>query len=163
MKRFRAIEEDRFEAITQIADHDMIEAVALDGPFRGALDDIGSYRVAEKVLTSGFQPLIGKPGQSNSPVGRKLNAATNACAQATLAVLGKRLQRATHTKALHELALAEAFPSAFLGVMLKSPVDIVAKRRDRSDRFFLHVSETGLLERLVDFLLPGRRSPSSLA
>jgi hypothetical protein len=109
------------------------------------------------MLTRGFQPLIGKPGQSNSPVGRKLNVATNDCVNSTIRVVKNRLRNASHTKAAHKLALAEAFPSAFLGVLIKSPERLSAKRGNRSDRFFAHACNEGLINKLLSCLLPGRQ------
>lgn len=69
IERFRAVEPERGDTIARLADRPLL-AAAIDGPLRRGLDEIGAYRLAERLLTLGFQPRIGKPGQSNSPVGR---------------------------------------------------------------------------------------------
>jgi hypothetical protein len=153
--RFRAVEPERHDTIARaIADHDL-EAVALDGPLRGALDVIGFYRTAERVLTTGFQRLIGKPGQSSSPVGKLLNDATNICARHALT--SNQVREARHSGAVHPLALAEAFPSAYLGVMLAEPSNLSVRRGNRSDLYFVHAANNGLLARLFDHFLPSRQ------
>jgi hypothetical protein len=58
-------------------------------------------------------------------------------------------------------AIAEAFPSTLLGVMLPDPAAVPARRSDRSDLFFRHCAEAGILDALLAYLLPGRAlSPS---
>lgn len=157
LARFRAVEPERSSTIAQVSGDSPIEAAAFDGPLRGGLDHIGRYRLAECVLTKGFQPLIGKPGQSNSPVGRSLNEAANKCASAVINSCKARLVPAQHTKAIHSRAIAEAFPSAFLGVMIESPASLNAKRKGRSDIFFKYLIESGTLHELLRYLLPNRK------
>jgi hypothetical protein len=74
IRRFRAVPPERDAVITAVAGNQVLQAVALDGPLRTGFEIIARYRVAERVLTR--RPLgsrIGKPGQSNSPVGKRLN------------------------------------------------------------------------------------------
>ncbi|MBI0539654.1 hypothetical protein D9599_29565 [Roseomonas sp. KE2513] len=61
-----------------------------------------------------------------------------------------------HAVRIDAKAVAEAFPNAFLGVMLPDPVAVAASRADRSDVFFRHLVEDGTLECLMAHLLPGR-------
>lgn len=143
-----------------------ILALAVDGPVRGALDEIGVYRNAEQMLTRGFAK-IGKPGQSSSGNGKRLNAAANAIVKLVLAT--GRLAVATHAAKIHEHAFVEAFPTTFLGVMLDERG--VPSHGARSDAYFQYLlgpnSGTpppptndrllGLLARL----LPGRRPDPS--
>ena len=128
---------------------------AFDGPLRSDLRPIGVYRVAERMLTRGFQRLIGKPGQSSAPVGKQLNFHANECAKVVLG-LGK-ISLATHRTAIHAKAIVEAFPSSFLGLMIAGPQLFDAQRGNRSDIFYVHLATTGVLTRLISDLLPNRR------
>jgi hypothetical protein len=115
------------------------------------------------MLTRRLRPHIGKPGQASAPVGKLLNAHANACANAFLQNCDVGV--ASHSLAIHERAIAEAFPSSFLGVMIADPVAFKTRRGDRSDTFFRHLAEAGTINRLVGHLLPGRilrKHPSSV-
>jgi hypothetical protein len=155
--RFRAAEPERSQTIASVAGNAVIIAAALDGPLRRGLDEIGHYRTAERMLSRGLNHLIGKPGQSSSPVGKLLNRAANLCAETLLgcATLGE----ATHEIAIHDRAIVEAFPSTFLGLMLADPSRLRSKRGDRSDVYFLSLTADGRFAALLDRLLPGRRVP----
>ncbi len=139
----------------------MLHSASLDGPLRRGLDVIGEYRVAERMLTKRLQPLIGKPGQSNSPVGRQLNHHANACARMLLK--SANLQRCTHKIAIDDLAISEAFPTSFLGLMIDDPAPLRAGRRNRSDKFFTHLAENGVLDGVLDYFLAGRRPESQFS
>ena len=153
VRRFRATEDERVAAITALADRPLL-AAAFDGPLRRGLDEIGAYRRAERLLTLGFQPRIGKPGQSNSPVGRLLNRHANACARAVLAT--GTVRSARHPHAIDDRAIVEAFPSAWLGMLIADPETLDATRKDRSDRFYRHAADRGILPAAIAHLLPGR-------
>ena len=84
------------DTIRHLADESELLAVAIDGPLRRRFDVIGRYRSAERLLSRGILPRhIGKPGQSNSPHGRKLNAEAN-----RVAIFVKRC--CLVSKAMHE-------------------------------------------------------------
>ena len=153
IRRFRATDEERAQAIATIADRPVLGA-ALDGPLKAGFGPIGVYRHAERMLTRGFQPLIGKPGQSSTPVGRLLNdhADRNAIA---LRATG-RVAPARHAQAIDRACIVEAFPSAYLGMLIAAPADLGARRHDRSDLFYRHLAENGTLDALAAHLLPGR-------
>jgi hypothetical protein len=68
-----------------------------------------------------------------------------------------------HGVAVHELAVVEAFPSSFLGVMLDDPRKLTLRRSDRSDGFFRHLVAVGTLDRLLQYCLPGRRQEEPLS
>ena len=155
IRRFRAVPEERDAVIEETIGGRALLAAAFDGPFRGALDEIGVYRTAERVLTLRvFRERIGKPGQSSTPVGRALNSATNACVRS---VLRHHVAPASHAGAVHRLAVAEAFPSSFMGVMLDGPDWPVVQRGNRSDVYFERLVAEGRLTELMAQLLPGRR------
>ena len=54
------------------------------------------------------------------------------------------------------MAIVEAFPSTFLGLLLADPSAVTARRGNRSDVFFQHLSTSGKLQELMGYLLPGR-------
>ena len=143
----------RRQLLLDIADRSLV-AAAFDGPLRADLAIIGRYRLAEQLLTRGFQPLIGKPGQASAPVGRLLNQHANECAR--IVVDATNMGKAAHDHAIHELAVAEAFPTSFLGVLIENPSDLSSHRGNRSDTFYVHLDQSGGLLNLLQRLLPGR-------
>jgi len=152
LDRFRATEEDRAEAIGAAADRPL-RAAAIDGPLARGFGPIGRYRACERMLTRRLGRMIGKPGPSNTPGGRLLNEQANACAR-TLRSLGA-VAAAVFPERIDGQAIAEAFPSSFLGMMIAGEAPTVA-RRTRSDIFFVHLAASGMLHRLLAHLLPGR-------
>lgn len=154
IQRFRAVADEQEAIILAVAGSGRLEAAAFDGPLRSGFDVIGRYRVAERMLTRRLGARIGKPGQSSTPVGKALNAAANDCAGVVLR--GCDLVLITHAVRIDDKAVVEAFPGAFLGVLLADPSALVASRADRSDVFFRHLAKDGTLEHLLAHLLPGR-------
>jgi hypothetical protein len=157
--RFRALEPERSQALRIVA-HRPLMVAAFDGPLRSGLDIIGRYRLAEQLLSRGLPPFIGKPGQSSSPVGKRLNAHANKCAEIILD-LGL-VGASVHDHAIHPAAIVEAFPTSFLGLLIDDPKSLSASRGDRSDKFFVHLAEKGLLNSLIEHLLPGRHLAETL-
>jgi hypothetical protein len=160
--RFRASEPERTQVLGKLAAQQFVVA-AFDGPLRGDLAVIGRYRRAEELLTKRFQRLIGKPGQASSPVGRLLNQNANECARIVLAT--DMLDAAPHHHAIHAKAIVEAFPTAFLGLLIENPATLPVCRSNRSDIFYVHLAQTGRLAELLHSLLPGRtlRTPFQTA
>jgi hypothetical protein len=62
-----------------------------------------------------------------------------------------------HDHAIHPLAIVEAFPSSFLGLLIEDPAGLRARRRDRSDSFYVHLAQSSGLPVLIRHLLPNRR------
>ncbi len=160
IRRFRALPEEREATILAVAGAGRLEAAAFDGPLRTGFDVVGRYRLAERLLTRRLGRRIGKPGQANAPVGKSLNAAANDCVGVVLR--GCDLAPATHVVRIDDRAVVEAFPSAFLGVMLPDPSVLAAVRANRSDVFYRHLAELGALDGLLARLLPGRRLAGSV-
>ena len=159
--RFRAVEPERTETIGAVAGEGPLACAAFDGPLRRSFDVIGRFRTAERMLTRKLQPKIGKPGQSSAPVGKRLNEEANAYATTVLHCCA--VAPATHKVRIDQKAVVEAFPSSFLGVMIEDPATLAARRRSRSDLFFLHWCGRGIFDRIIGHLLPGRRLASDLA
>ena len=154
----RSVSSGRAGAVSDYRPHSRRDALGLRSFRRTATvrpEPIGVYRVAERMLTCRFQRLIGKPGQSSTPVGKQLNCHANECAKVVLG-LGK-ISLATHRTAIHAKAIVEAFPSSFLGLMIAEPQLFDAQRGNRSDIFYVHLARTGVLTRLISDLLPNRR------
>jgi hypothetical protein len=160
IRRFRAVPAEQEAAVRAIAGDVWLAAAAFDGPLRAGLEVIGRYRVAERMLTRRLQSKIGKPGQASAPVGKALNTAANHCA--ALVIKACQLAPATHAVRIDRKAIVEAFPSAFLGVMLRDPSTVTAERGDRSDVFFQHLTDRGALQLLLQHLLPDRNLKQSL-
>lgn len=152
--RFRATEPEREDAIRGLAGGHDIAAAAFDGSLRRGFDIIGRYRPAERMLTRRLQKLIGKPGQSSTPLGKSLNHHANACVRHVLT--HAKVRDARHGTAIDAKAVVEAFPSSFLGLMIADPVALAARRGDRSDLFFRHLASNGRLQSLIADVLPGR-------
>lgn len=152
--RFRATENDRERVIRQVVGDATLSAVAIDGPLRKGFDEIGRYRSAERLLSRGqILKRIGKPGQSSSPNGRKLNWQANLAAR--FARKHCRIEEASHTGRIDRYGIVEAFPTAFLGVMIENPEGL-CRPRQRSDRYFAYLARNGCLGELLADLLPDR-------
>jgi hypothetical protein len=160
IERFRAVEPERSNVLNRFANRGLL-AAAFDGPLRGDLEVIGKYRLAEQLLTLRIQPFIGKPGQSSSPNGKHLNAAANACAKIVLRT--GTVAKSKHIHAIHEVAIVEAFPTSFLGLMVDDPIGLKAKRPPKSDRFYDYLSKSGGLDRLLSYFLPNRKPVTPFA
>jgi hypothetical protein len=156
--RYRADPAEMRGTIGAVGGAHLLLAAAFDGPFRAGFDLIDRHRAVDQILTRRLGRKIGKPGQVNVPSGRLLNAATNACVQTVLAAC--RVGKAGHAVAVHERAVVEAFPHAFLGTMLADPTALTTRRSDRSDVYYEHLAANGGLQRVVAWLLPGRQVAS---
>jgi len=143
IRRYRATDSERKAAIQETVGGSKLQAIALDGPVRSSLDLIDEYRVAERNLTRLLGPKIGKPGQSNAPVGRRLNEETNLCASVFLKLV--EIAPAAHRHRIHERSIVEAFPTSFLGLMLADPVSVTSTRGKRSDVFYKALVDDGTL------------------
>jgi hypothetical protein len=160
IRRFRAITSEREQVLTAVAGDVVLQAAAFDGPLRTGLDVIGRYRAAERMLTRRLNSKIGKPGQASTSVGKRLNEAANICAKIVRSQC--RLAPAVHATRIDQLAIVEAFPSTFLGLLLADPRSVRASRGNRSDVFFRNLSTSGKLQELMNYLLPGRTIDSDL-
>ena len=108
------------------------------------------------MLTRSFGARIGKPGQSNSPVGIRLNEEANNCVRIVLSVAD--VATSLSGIRIDEYCVVEAFPSSYLGLMISDPESIGAIRKNRSDKFFEALNSDGTFLSLLRYLLPGRRT-----
>lgn len=162
IRRFTAEPTERLAILQAVAGSHRLLAVAIDGSLRGDLAIIDRYRACEKMLSQReLREAIGKLAHSNTPGGRSLNGAASDCAR--VLVEHAHIADARHDHAIHRLALAEAFPNSFLGLMLSDPAPFKGGRGKRSDRYFVALAEDGTLERLLAHHLPGRALNQSLA
>ena len=158
--RFRATDAEREDAIRRTADDRPLAAVAIDGPLRQGFGEIGHYRSAERLLTHrGVRERIGKPGQSSSPNGRKLNQQANQSAK--LVDERCRVNTTSSPVRIASRAIVEAFPTTFLGVMIDSP-EALCRPKPKSDRYFKHLAEVGHFDCFLADLLPDRMLTGSL-
>jgi hypothetical protein len=142
IKRSRAGDDDRRTAIIECVGDVPILAAAIDGPLTKGFPVTGRYRAAERMLTRLLARRIGKPGQSSSPVGKKLNHHANLCAR--LALDHCSIGPWAHEIAIHEQAVVEAFPTTYLGLMLNEPERLSGVRGSRSDVYFTELAADGL-------------------
>jgi hypothetical protein len=155
IRRYRATDSERLETIHSILGNHSLRAVAFDGPLRAGFNIIRAYRAAERILTKSFGSRIGKPGQSNSPVGIRLNEEANNCVRIVLTVAD--VAASASRIRIDERCIVEAFPSSYLGMMIANPESLSAIRKNRSDRFFEALGGDGTLLGLLSHLLPRRR------
>jgi hypothetical protein len=162
VERFAYSDHERLRAIGSVTQSRPLLAAAFDGPINKSLSEIGVYRLSEAMLTSGLQTLIGKPGQSSSPNGRRLNVAANEAVQTVLEICD--LAGAQSPVAIHSKAIVEAFPTTFLGVLFDSRPSGAWPKRQKSDIFFEMHAASGILARFIEFYLPNRKiSPDPTA
>ena len=154
--RFRAtVDSDQKNTIRHVVANRELLAVAIDGPLRPGFNEIGHYRSAERILSRGELPKqIGKPGQSSSPNGMNLNVQANKSANFVKNLC--RIREANHHVRIDKYAIAEAFPTTFLGVMLEAPV-VLHGSKQRSDRYFKHLADCQCLDRFLEDMLNDRK------
>ena len=150
----RATLSERPDVLKRAAGQPLLVA-AFDGPLRGDRKIIGQYRVAEQMLTRQLGQLIGKPGQSNSPAGERLNF--HASERVKVILQTEQLLDSKHDHAMHKAAIVEAFPSSFLGVLIEDPDKLETNRSNRWDALYEHLDRSGGLIKLLTHLLPGRK------
>jgi len=160
--RFTAKQEDVRTSLTRTLNGRSVKTAALDGPLRNDLNTIGVYRAAEQILTRQLWRHIGKPAQSSTPNGIELNVAANSVARILIEIGAVEIAR--HEGNILPVSIVEAFPTTFLGVMLKAGFPV--KRGKRSDSYYKHLTageSGGALGGLIRRLLPGRRIPEELS
>lgn len=160
LRHFTGHADDRAASLAAVAGARPLLAAGLDGPLRGDLAVIDRYRLAERLLSQkAIAARISQPGSSRSPVGRLLNHHTNQFA--SMLIDSGLLADAQHEHAVHRLAVFEAFPTSFMGLMLDDAQK--GARQQRSDRYYQDLVANGTLARLLAHHLPGRALTNDLA
>ncbi|UJW87040.1 hypothetical protein [Devosia sp. SL43] len=160
IRHFTGHADTRRDMVMEVCGAQHLLAAALDGPLRGDLAVIDRFRLAERALSNkAIASRISQPGSSRSPVGRLLNHHTNEFAR--LLLERGMIAEASHPHAIHKVALAEAFPTGFLGLLHSDPQK--GPRQKRSDRYYEALVADGTLERLLEHHLPGRTLAFGLA
>ena len=139
--------------------------VGIDGPLASSLQLIENYRAADALLSKGPFQQRGKPGQTSSPVGQKLHEHATLLAQLVLELQDNRLlsvTKATHPDSVHSARIVEAFPTAFLSVLLAEDDFTRYRGRNASDVYWEVAVQQGYLSRLLDFLAPQARPSQRL-
>lgn len=153
---------ERFKALRfLIPDRSTIAAVAIDGPLTKNLRPVNRYRSAEAILSRGVFQRRGKPGQTNSPMGQRLHRNASDLARQALKIINDvygKLNKSNHLHPIHHLCLVEAFPNAFLAMLLPEG-SIPPVHRNASDRFWEVLIKLGLFQSFLSGLLPNRSGP----
>jgi hypothetical protein len=126
--------------------------VAIDGPL---VPDSGAphesiVRTSEQILSRGIFQRRCKPGFSHFGTGLKLRQAAHATAQQIEHIVERLSGGAELPYPLAGLKIVEAFPNAFLGVLLDDETfNAPLHRRKKSDAFYEMACASGALERVA--------------
>ena len=133
----------------------ILRAAAIDGALPPSQQRIDRYRPCEALLSRGHFQTRCKPGNTNSPTGRDLHEHAIHLARVVQEVDRYILARANHVDRIQNLEIGEAFPNAFLGILLEGgEVDLIAQElgRKKFDGFWEAAVESGILLTLLEDL-----------
>jgi len=151
-----ADEDNRRRKLDQLTKGRKLLAVGIDGPLIPKLEIITQYRAAEAFLSRGKFQRRGKPGPTSGGSGPDLHK--EATKLAKLAINTQNIASAMYPYRIHEKAVVEAFPNAFLAVLhpdKEFPTKPQQKRR-WTDTWFPLVKHE--LVQLLETLLPQHNS-----
>lgn len=151
----RVDEDDRRNKLDRLIQGKRLLAVGIDGPLNPRLEIINEYRAADALLSRGRFQRRGKPGPTNGGSGPCLHE--HATQLAKLIIHTQNVGTATYPYKIHDKAVVEAFPNAFLAVLHpdeRFPIPEKVNRR-WTDALFPHVKQD--LPQLLEALLPKRR------
>ncbi|MBA7599670.1 hypothetical protein ES703_06707 [subsurface metagenome] len=111
----RADEDDRLRKLGQLTEGKKLLGVGIDGPLIPKLELTTQYRAAEALLSRGKFQQRGKPGPTNGKIGQVLHKQTTELAK--LAIKTQDIAFAMYPYRIHQKAVVEAFPNAFLAVL----------------------------------------------
>ncbi len=148
------VETERRETLSSLISSSPVLGIALDGPLTRSLRLIRHYRSAEALLSTGVFQKRGKPGQTSVPVGQELHR--HATQLANIALDSAEIADASHSDAIHQRRIVEAFPNMFLAALIdESNLPVLA--RNATDRYWELLVRSGRLETFIHAILPGRR------
>jgi len=141
---------NRRKKINQITQGKRLLAVGIDGPLVPNFKLVTKYRSAEALLSRGKFQKRGKPGPTNSPIGQELHR--HATKIAKLVVDTQEVALATYPYKVHDKAIVEAFPNAFLSVLYPdSRFDTGLIKRPWTDFLFRRL-ENELIQLIITLL-----------
>ena len=124
------------------------DAIAIDGPIAAPADGLLTARACELILSRGAFSRRCKPGLSHFGFGLPLRAAA-------MLIASEMEARAKLAEPQQRRAVIEAFPNAFLGVLM-SDEDYEAlgpiKRGSKSDAYYAHLAATQRFDAIFDIL-----------
>ena len=141
----------------------ILEGVAIDGPLVSGLNLVNHYRTSDALLSRGVFRFRGKPGQTNIPSGQLLHQHATKLAKLVLNMETEgylSISRSTHNNPVKPQRILEAFPNAFLAVLLND-TEFPVLKRDASDRFWEIATNQGYLDKLLEMLVPGAIAEST--
>ena len=144
---------NRRTMIRKMTDARTLLGVGIDGPLVPGLQTTNKYRTAEALLSRGKFQRRGKPGPVNGGSGPCLHRKATELAKLSLSLCD--VSFATHPYSIHERAVVEAFPNAFLSVLQPEEVfsQIPKKHRPWTD-VLLPYTKPIIRRLLLDVLLP---------
>ena len=140
-----------------------ISAVGIDGPLAHKLVPVKEYRAADRILSLGVFQCFCKPGQTNSPAGQSLNEHATLLANIVLGLMANRLLQidaGAHLHHIHDRQIVEAFPNAFLGVLLRAGhfAEVPPDRGEKFDYLWDTAVANGSLQQAVLHVAPQNRA-----
>ncbi|MCL0102629.1 DUF429 domain-containing protein [Dehalococcoidia bacterium] len=156
----RSDEDDRRDKLDRLIQGRKLLAVGIDGPLIPRLGIVKEYRAADAFLSRGRFQRRGKAGPTNGGSGPKLH--NHATQLAKLIINTRNVGPATYPYRIHDKAVVEAFPNAFLSVLHPDegfPTKPKVKRRWTDTLFPLVKQE---LWQLLRGLLPQHKACFSL-
>ena len=152
LSKVEADNKNRRNKIKQISEGKRLLAIGIDGPLVPNFKLVAKYRPAEALLSRGKFQKRGKPGPTNSPIGQELHKQATKIAKLVVDTL--EVAPATYPYKVHDKAIVEAFPNAFLAVLYPdSGFDIALKRKRRWTDSLFPLLEHKLVQ-LITTVLP---------
>ena len=137
-----------------------ISAVGIDGPLTTDFQLIDRYRAADAFLSRGAFQKRCKPGPVDVPRGQLLHYHATELAKLVLELNEEgylHVEDAGHPDRIHQSRIVEAFPNAFLGVLLEGArYDQIkgTKRGEKSDQLWRAAVGKHSLHDLIGHLVP---------
>ena len=148
-------EDDRRKKLNGLTQGRKLLAVGIDGPLTPGLEITNAYRPTEALFSRGRFQRRGKPGPTNSGSGQHLHR--EATQWARLVLDTQDVSRATYPYKIHDKAIVEAFPNAFLAVLHRDEGFPSTRKANRRWTDTLFPLVKGKLWQLLEALLPHQK------
>ncbi len=143
-----------------------LNGVGIDGPLVSGLRLVDCYRAAEALLFRDLTLQRCRPGQTNSGNGQKLHHHASLLGNLVLQLQREghlTLSMAQQPEAIHGSRIVEAFPNAFLAMLLADEDFQGLPDGQISDQYWEVAVANGYLKALINHLAPGRNMANALA